>query len=82
MGCKHPLKAFHIGVKDNGKLELKVRPFRVNHLEYRQGAWRDVYIADRSPYAEKAVYEYDEIPCGKCIGCRLDASKQWANRCL
>ena len=82
MGCKHPLKAFHVGVKDNGKLELKVRPFRVNHLEFRQGNWRDVYIADRSPYAEKAVYEYDEIPCGKCIGCRLDASKQWANRCL
>lgn len=22
------------------------------------------------------------IPCGKCIGCRLDYSKQWANRCL
>lgn len=22
------------------------------------------------------------IPCGKCIGCRLDYSKQWALRCL
>lgn len=22
------------------------------------------------------------IPCGKCIGCRLDYSRQWANRCM
>lgn len=22
------------------------------------------------------------IPCGKCIGCRLDYSRQWANRCV
>lgn len=22
------------------------------------------------------------IPCGQCIGCRLDYSRQWANRCL
>lgn len=24
--------------------------------------------------------EYIEIPCGKCIGCRLDYSRQWADR--
>lgn len=23
-----------------------------------------------------------EVPCGKCIGCRLDYSRQWANRCM
>ena len=22
-----------------------------------------------------------EIPCGRCIGCKLDYSRQWANRC-
>ncbi len=22
------------------------------------------------------------VPCGKCIGCRLDYSRQWANRCM
>ena len=22
------------------------------------------------------------IPCGKCTGCRLDYSRQWANRCM
>ena len=23
-----------------------------------------------------------EVPCGKCIGCRLEYSRQWANRCV
>lgn len=25
-------------------------------------------------------YKYTQINCGKCIGCRLDYSRQWANR--
>lgn len=29
-------------------------------------------------YVEQSVYE---IPCGGCVACRLDYSKQWANRC-
>ena len=82
MSCKHPLKAFCVGIKDNGKKEILVRPYRVNHLEYSKGAWRDVYIPDRSAYAERACYDWEEIPCGKCIGCRLEYSRQWANRCL
>lgn len=29
------------------------------------------------------AFEYDEftVPCGKCVGCRLDYSRQWAVRC-
>ena len=23
-----------------------------------------------------------KIPCGRCIGCRLERSRQWANRCM
>ena len=26
--------------------------------------------------------DYEDIPCGKCIGCRLEYSRQWAIRCL
>lgn len=28
------------------------------------------------------AYECIELPCGKCIGCRLDKSKDWALRCV
>lgn len=42
-------------------------------------------------YFPKTQFEYDnlskifepiEIPCGKCVGCRLANSRMWANRCL
>lgn len=26
--------------------------------------------------------KYKLLPCGKCIGCRLDYSKEWATRCM
>ena len=27
-------------------------------------------------------YQITQVPCGKCIGCRLDYSRQWATRCM
>lgn len=30
------------------------------------------------PGVEKII----SVPCGQCIGCRLDYSREWANRCL
>lgn len=27
-------------------------------------------------------YEHIQLPCGQCIGCRIDRSKQWAIRCV
>ena len=26
--------------------------------------------------------EIVQVPCGQCIGCRIDRSRQWANRCM
>lgn len=36
----------------------------------------------RSSLASRVVRDWIEIPCGKCIGCRLDYSRQWAFRCM
>uniref|UniRef100_A0AAU8B0E5 Replication initiator protein n=1 Tax=Dulem virus 154 TaxID=3145631 RepID=A0AAU8B0E5_9VIRU len=83
MACKHPLKAFCIGYKDNGKKELLIRPYAVDHLEKRNGKWTDSYVHGFvSQQATAVCRDFDEIPCGKCIGCRLEYSRQWANRCL
>lgn len=30
-------------------------------------------------YAGKEVVQ---VPCGQCIGCRIDRSREWANRCM
>lgn len=45
----------------------------------------------KSPITENMVFkfnvsmsdwEYFELPCGQCIGCRLEKSRQWAMRCM
>lgn len=33
-------------------------------------------------FAGKQVYEEVMLPCGKCIGCRIEKSKDWANRLM
>ena len=52
-----------------------------NFLEYMQAKEKET-----NEYLQKAgenyKIEYQRIGCGKCIGCRLDYSKQWANRCI
>ncbi|AKO71493.1 replication initiator protein [Chimpanzee faeces associated microphage 2] len=35
-----------------------------------------------SPYAREVHKKYLVLPCGRCIGCRLDYSRDWANRCM
>lgn len=50
----------------------------------------DQYIVGRrgdifTPYTDYQTGELIEpisIPCGKCIGCRLDYSRAWADRCV
>lgn len=40
-------------------------------------------FSDPSPeFMEKHPELHIQVPCGKCIGCRLDYSHQWANRCM
>lgn len=34
------------------------------------------------PFSESEAYEPIELPCGKCIECRVNASRRWAVRCM
>lgn len=45
-------------------------------MQYKVLPYSEKYFKDE--YIEGAV----TIPCGNCIGCRLEYSRQWANRCL
>lgn len=70
MPCYHPLKATAIGVTDKGKKKF-------------------MFLSDSflAMYHAKHGYSYPEdkiqlLPCGKCEGCRLDYSRQWATRCM
>lgn len=39
---------------------------------------RKVYFS----YGDPKYYEPIQIPCGQCIGCRLERSRKWAVRCM
>lgn len=82
MACYHPLKAFPIGLTDNGKPQYKICSYDANHVEKYRGQWLPSRTQAVAPNCSDFVREFVEIPCGQCIGCRLDYSRMWANRCL
>lgn len=83
MSCKHPLKAWPVGLTNNNKTKYKITDYDVDHVEVINSEKINcVYDKSVSPYASKVISEFKEIPCGKCIECRLSYSRQWADRCL
>lgn len=80
--CKHPLKGFPIGITDNGKPKYMIVPYAVDHVEYVHNKWIKAESAFQSPYAVKCVTAFTEIPCGRCVDCKLKYSREWADRCM
>lgn len=83
MPCYHPLKGFQVGLTSAGKKDMKICSYKTDHVEIDFKG--HVVAADtpmRSPYAKKVIKDFVQIPCGRCIGCRLAYSRQWADRCM
>ncbi len=70
MPCYHPLKAWNTGRvrPDTGKPIYEITSYQQEFPSFWKGGF--------------SVPEFIEIPCGQCIGCRIEYSRQWANRCL
>lgn len=80
--CTSPLKGFKIGINpENGKNILKVRSYNVEFIHNDSGRWMDSYMKLDGP-APNCVSDFIEIPCGQCLECRLQRSRQWADRCV
>lgn len=82
MPCYHPLKAFPVGFTDSGKKKMKVTSYDVEmvYQMFPDGPW---YCSRSRPSSAFRVVSVGvTIPCGRCIGCRLEYSRQWANRCM
>lgn len=81
MSCSRPLKGFKYGYTKNGKDNLLICSFDTVGIDVRTG--KKYKKGEVPPDALGYMnYEYTEIPCGKCVSCRLEYSRQWANRCL
>lgn len=85
MACYHPLKGFVVGLTDNGKKDLKITPYDAECL-YRPfpGSNWEIHghVLDSKIFHGDIVTDFVPIPCGQCIGCRLEHSRQWAIRCM
>lgn len=82
MSCYHPLKGFVIGKTNNNKDRIKVTSYDVDHLERSGPDSEWIQVPDSNVVWPDVVWPAYDIPCGKCIGCRLDYSRAWAARCL
>ena len=81
--CYHPLKAFEIGKTESGKRKMKVCGYDVA-MVYQLvpgGPWYCSGDINPGSFFNRVV-SFVTVPCGKCIGCRLEYSRQWANRCM
>lgn len=74
MSCYHPIYAYKTGRKTaNGKDELKFCASDKRSLVLCEG-----YDDLKKFYGDALV----PLPCGHCLGCSLDKSKDWAVRCV
>lgn len=72
MSCYSPLIGVYKGLKSDGKKNIVIYS-------------RDTICSDAFKFQEKIVGEERvlyTIPCGKCLGCRSDLSKEWSDRLI
>lgn len=76
MTCYNPIPACYSKSKyaKTGKKELHL----VLH-EFEKGDTKWLY---NEKYFPHVLYEYIYIPCRKCVGCRSDNAKMWAQRAI
>lgn len=68
--CVKTLSAICYGSKENGKKLIKILP-KKQRLD-----------ASSFSHITKGGVEFIQIPCGQCIECRLNKSREWASRCM
>lgn len=85
MSCTNPLKAWTIGINSKtGKNKIKVTGRDVQYLEKVNHSWIKRYddLGDNFVSRPDIISEFDYIPCGKCLSCRLAYAKDWTIRCM
>ena len=88
MPCFHPKKGFQIGLTENGKPKFKICDWSVTSVYCNEnGNWNASCSDITSPrifvgpeYRSGRVESYIPIPCGSCLGCKMDYAKQWSVR--
>lgn len=86
MSCNHPLTAFYTGsLTENGKPDYVIGRSGDKFFRCSDAEKKGHHI---SPSAKLSLLnglsylsEPMQIPCGHCVGCRMEHAKQWKVRC-
>lgn len=70
MRCSRPHYTIDLGLKENGKRNLKFIGFNPDLSSLKQLSAR---------YGKASIIP---LPCGKCLSCKINKSKEWAVRCV
>lgn len=85
MACFHPLRAFDTGLlTDNYKHKYKICGPDVEriHAPHTYVNSNGLNKDSRKVWQDRWITDWVPVPCGQCIGCRLDYSRMWADRCM
>lgn len=98
MTCYHPAKGFIVGFNSSTqKKQIVYCSWSVDHVEVlgtvrklnestgeleRVKQFKRVYEHGQKYPESMVIRNYIELPCGKCIGCRLKYSRDWATRMM
>lgn len=78
MACFHPMIALRKLKLDGSENEQKIKFLGKKYLDN----WRELLSPALKARIASGEYEALELPCGNCVGCRLERSRQWAIRCV
>ncbi len=87
MACNHPLKAFLTGsLTDTGKDDYFISRQLGDLVDVKE-VERHGHVVTASAHlvdigGHTFLTDPIPIPCGRCVGCRLDYAKQWSTRCV
>lgn len=80
------MKAFPIGTfEKTGKTQYKICSYDTTFVYKKVDG--EIWYTSRDNFPGFVpgwihVKDFVEIPCGKCVGCRLKYSRDWADRCV
>lgn len=85
MSCNNPSLMLKVPLDKNPDFLLRSKKFKLSN----GFGWKFLGCADKFPDYDvqkfSGIYKDPElltIPCGNCIACRLQYSREWANRCM
>lgn len=86
MSCNSPNKVFYLGYDKFGRRQTAFCSRNADFLILKSDMTYEKHSGDPADIlvnrGERIITDFDLVPCGQCIGCRIDYSRSWAARLM